>query len=103
MDELAKNTLNEMLASATLCAKAYLKDQQSQHGQIWQDNLQDSVLENLKVTALILGHLMVGSYAAAHELLRQHLFSEQQVEHEIGRNASIANESRADDRRLRDA
>jgi len=88
----------EMLASATYWAKDYIKSQKSEH---WQDILQNSILEDWKTASLILGHLMSGSYALAHEMLRQHLFSEKSVELELQRHASIEAENRSDDERAR--
>ena len=93
-------TRAEMLASATLSAKQYLKDQKSED---WQDTLQYSILEDWKTASLILGHLMTGSYAAAHEMLRQHIFSEAQIEKEMRVNESMREENKSDGERLDNA
>ena len=87
---------DDMLASASYWAAQYFKDQKSE---FWQDMIQDSVLEDYKTLSLILGHLMTGSYAKSHELLRQHLFSDSQVEDEIRKRRSMAYEAKAEHER----
>lgn len=99
MDEL-ENKRNEMLASATLSARQYLKNQQHEE---WPQMLCDGDFGVEKAEALIMAHLLVGSYAAAHELLRQHLFSDRQVEMVIEHDYMLKQENLSDDRRLRDA
>lgn len=80
---------HEEMHYARQYALDFIKSQESDQ---WWDIIENSILQNNKITGLILAHLFTGSYAAANELIKQHLFTDDYIDHCVDSDTARAAE-----------